>query len=74
MRPVLQGHPAVAVRQRLNAGNSIQLDDGRPVNTQEFTAVQPAFQQVERLAQQMHLLADMQPRVIAHPFDPIDLG
>src|SRR5262245_14696029 len=57
----------------LHALDAIRLDDERSVDADEPGGREPALELGERLAQEVAILADVQPRVVAVHVDPVDV-
>ena len=73
LHTVMQHNDVLAMNQRFEGLNAVDIHDGGSVNTRELGWVQSRFQTREVFAQQVGTFADVQSSVIALRFDPVDV-
>jgi hypothetical protein len=72
-RAVSQPDGVIAVEERRQFLDAIQMDEAGAVDAQKARRIEPAFQMAERFAQQVGFGSGVQRDVIAAGFDPVNV-
>src|SRR5215472_5617930 len=73
-RTVFQNHLIFAMGDRLQAQDAFDIDDSRPMDADKSNGIEPRGKCVQGSPIQQLLSCDMQVRIDACTFDPVDIG
>src|ERR1700722_8342982 len=73
-RTVFQDHVKFAMGDRLEAQDAFDIDDGRAMDADKANRIEPLGKLVQRGPVQQLLSPNVQVRINACSFDPVDIG